>query len=66
MEGRKQITNVDFFGYISELLGIPIFIPIIIFAILILGLMGFIFIVYTKISKINPVNEKEKEKDKKK
>lgn len=56
------MANADFFSYISDLLGIPILIPIIIFAVLILGLMGFIYVVYTKISKINPIDEDDKKK----
>lgn len=56
------MSNFDLFGYISNVLGIPIFIPIIIFAILILGLMGFIYFAYKKISDIKPVDDKDEKK----
>lgn len=51
--------NFDIFTYISDVLGIPILIPIIIFAVLILGLLGFIYFVYRKIASINPIDEND-------
>ncbi len=58
------MNNFDIFSYISDLLGIPILIPIIIFSILILGLLGFIYFVYKKISEIKPTDD-ETEKNRK-
>lgn len=43
-------ANDGIFSYISNMLGIPTFIPIIIFAILILGMFGLILFAYKKIS----------------
>lgn len=54
--------SFDIFTYLSDILGIPIIIPIIIFAVLILGLMGFIYFAYKKISEIKPVDEEDNNK----